>query len=238
MTTSEGQRARGATRVLTISATYGAGGAVAAPLLARRLGLPFADRLINPRGTTVGSEEQITQQELDDQPRSSLLDGLLLLGTAWSSVPATLDAQDSPERLRAAVETSIATFLDTGGAVILGRAAAAVIGRRAGAFHVRLDGPPERRARRGATWEGIGVDVARAHLTKTDVARARYVQRLYGRDPADAKLYHLVLDSTVISLDALVELVAAAAEAAWGYDDSKLQSDIDTMRDKLTQSPA
>jgi cytidylate kinase len=225
------------TRVLTISATYGAGGAVAAPLLAERLGLPFADRLINPLGPSpAASKEQITEEELAGQPRSSLLEGLLLLGTAWS-IPAMPDTSDSPERLRSAVETSIAELLDSGGAVILGRAAAVVIGRRPGAFHVRLDGPAERRAMRGAAWEGVDLDTARAHLTKTDVPRSRYVQRLYGRDPADPALYHLMLDSTVITLDSLVDLIATAAEAAWGYDDSKLHADIARMRARLAAPP-
>jgi cytidylate kinase len=223
------------TRVLTISASYGAGGAVAAPLLARRLGLPFADRLLNPLGPSpAASKEQITKEELADQPRRQLLEGLLLLGSAWS-IPATRDAQDSPERLRTEVETSIAELLNSGGAVILGRAAAVVIGRRSGAFHVRLDGPPERRARRGAAWEGVTIEEARAHLTKTDVARTRYVQRLYGRSPDDPSLYHLVIDSTVVTLDALVELVATATEAAWGYDDSKLPDDIAEMRARMSQ---
>jgi cytidylate kinase len=189
------------TRVLTISADVRRR-ARAAPLLAQRLGLPFADRLLNPLGPSpAASKEQITKEELADQPRSQLLEGLLLLGTAWS-IPATSDAQDSPERLRSEVERSIAELLDAGGAVILGRAAAVVIGRRSGAFHVRLDGPQERRARRGAAWEGVTVDEARTHLTKADVARARYVQRLYGRDPGDPALYHLIVDSTVITLDA------------------------------------
>jgi cytidylate kinase len=223
-------------RVLTISATYGAGGAVAAPLLARRLGLPFADRLLNPLGASPKpSGEGISNEELADQPRSPVLEGLLLLGTAWT-IPATRDTQDSPERLRTAVESSITELLDSGGAVILGRAAAVVIGRRLGAFHVRLDGPPERRARRGAAWEGIALESATAHLTKTDTARTRYVQRLYGRDPADPALYHLVLDATVMSLDAVVSLIATAAESAWNYDDTNLQRDIAATRARLDEA--
>jgi cytidylate kinase len=221
-------------RVLTISATYGAGGAVAAPLLARRLGLPFADRLLNPLGTTA-TGEVISNEELADQPRSPTLQGLLLLGTAWS-IPATRDAQDSPERLRGAVESSITQLIDSGGAVILGRAAAVVIGRRRGAFHVRLDGPPERRARRGAEWEGVTLNVAKAHMTKTDIARARYVQRLYRRDPADPALYHLVLDSTVVSFDAVVALIATAAESAWGYRETELPGEIAEARVRLERS--
>jgi cytidylate kinase len=98
---------------------------------------------------------------------------------------------------------------------------------------VRLDGPVERRARRGAAWEGIDVDEALAHLTKTDAARSRYVRRLYGRDAADPSLYHLVLDSTVVSFATLIELIATTAEAAWGYDDATLGADIDGIRSRL-----
>ena len=41
--------------------------------------------------------------------------------------------------------------------------------------------------------------------------RAVYVQQFYGVDAGDASLYDLVIDSTVIGLDACVELIALAA---------------------------
>ena len=43
---------RPTSRIVTVSATYGSGGSVVAPQLAKRLGLPFADRLIPARGST------------------------------------------------------------------------------------------------------------------------------------------------------------------------------------------
>ena len=46
-----------------------------------------------------------------------------------------------------------------------------------------------------------------------DKARTAYVRRLYRCDPADASLYHLVLDSTAIPLDTVIELIVAAARA-------------------------
>ena len=39
------------------------------------------------------------------------------------------------------------------------------------------------------------------------------MRRLYRTDPADPSLYHLVIDSTAIPLDAVVELILAAARA-------------------------
>ena len=40
-----------------------------------------------------------------------------------------------------------------------------------------------------------------------------YVRRLYRCDPADPSLYHLVIDSTAIPLDTVIELILTAARA-------------------------
>ena len=65
----------------------------------------------------------------------------------------------------------------------------------------------------GALIEGISEEHARARLRAADKARTAYVRRLYRCDPADACLYHLVLDSTAIPLDTVVELIVTAARA-------------------------
>lgn len=221
-------------RVLTISATYGAGGVAAAPLLARRLRLPFADRLLDPRGASAQpSEERLTDAELNEEPPSMLLRSLALLGATWNLPPAGGE-QDSPERLRGAIEASIQDLVKGGGAVILGRAAAVVLGRRPGAFHVRLDGPPEQRARRGAAWEGVDLATGRDRLAKADAVRNRTVQRLYGRDLSDPSLYHLVIDATALNLDPLLDVIVSAAEATWGYDETRLEDDVAALRARLT----
>ena len=46
-----------------------------------------------------------------------------------------------------------------------------------------------------------------------DRARIEYVRRAYGVDGMDPALYHLMLDSTALSLDACVELIVAASQA-------------------------
>ena len=107
-------------------------------------------------------------------------------------------------------ETGIRRLLAGGGGVILGRAAAAVLGKDRG-FHVRLDGPVARRAAQGAVIEGISEEQARDRLRAADKARDAYVRRLYRCDPADASLYHLVIDSTAVPLDTVIELILVAA---------------------------
>jgi cytidylate kinase len=50
-------------------------------------------------------------------------------------------------------------------------------------------------------------------LRVADKARTAYVRRLYRVDPADAALYHLVIDSTAMPLDTVIELILVAARA-------------------------
>ena len=195
-------------RIVTISATYGTGGSVIGPQLAQRLGVPFADRLIPARDApapAVGTE-QVTDAERLQISRSRFLARLALL-TGGLGLPVP-HPEDMTDPVRQRVEQSIHDLVEAGGAVILGRAAAVVLAGHRRAFHVRLDGPDERRAARAMTIEGIDAATARARLLETDRARARYVDRLYGHDPADQRLYHLVMDSTMFA-------TAAAAEAFW-----------------------
>ncbi len=53
-------------------------------------------------------------------------------------------------------------------------------------------------------------------LRQFDRAHAEYARRFYGADLRDSSLYHLMLDSTAIELDACTELIAAAARALTG----------------------
>jgi cytidylate kinase len=224
------------TRIVTISAGYGAGGAAVAPMLAERLGLPFADRLIKAHGHSERIAEGVTEAELDEEPRGALVRSLALLSPTWNLPTAPEEPEDVPERMREAVEESLRSIIEGGGGVILGRGAAACIGRkRTWAFHVRLDGPVERRAARGALWEGIDTNAAMARLEETDTARARYTQRLFNRDPSDPSLYHLVVDSTVLTMESCVDVLAVAAQDYWAYDDSSLPAAIARARQRLAR---
>ena len=61
--------------------------------------------------------------------------------------------------------------------------------------------------------EGISEEQARERLRAADKARDAYVRRLYRCDPADPSLYHLMIDSTAMPLDTVIELIITAARA-------------------------
>ncbi|HEY2052854.1 MAG TPA: cytidylate kinase-like family protein [Solirubrobacterales bacterium] len=200
--------------VITISATYGAGGSVIGPALARRLEVPLLARVTASPDALAHRREEL--ESLSPEERRTI-PVHRLLASLTAAVPAgpTMSppsARHQDEELHRQNDAEIADFLAAGGGVILGRAAAVVLGKH-GAFHVRLDGPKDRRAIQGATIEGVDLEEARVRLRAGDGARSAFVRRLYRVDPADASLYHLVIDTTAVPLEVAVELILGAARS-------------------------
>jgi Cytidylate kinase-like family len=205
-------------RVLTISATYGAGGSVVAPAAAARLQLPFFDRLLHGPDTRRAEAimERLSDEERRHAPPGRLAATLAHL-SAGLGIPVPDERDLNPrEVLRRSVTASISNIVASGGGVILGRGGAVVLAGQPFAFHVRLDGPPERRLAQAMALAGIDPATAERQLRETDRAREAYVRQFYGVDARDATLYHLVIDSTVLPLDLCVDLIALAARARAG----------------------
>ena len=144
-----------AVRLITVSATYCAGGNVVAPALAQRLGLPFLQRVTTTEGEAALAapcHERLVAGEGEDHAVHRLL-ASFTYSMPVGPTQSPLSARHQDEDLRRSAEAGIHGLLADGG-VILGRAAAVVLGRDRG-FHVRLDGPPRPPIIQGATVEGI-----------------------------------------------------------------------------------
>lgn len=196
-------------RIVTVAAGYGAGGSVVAPAVAAALAVPFLDRAVVGYEPVVPAGETATEEERTGGLWTRVLGALAQMPTD-AGPPAPLSVGDD-ELLRRRAEARLQQFVDGGEGVILGWAGALVV---PDAFHVRLTGPPDARVRQGMRIEGtIGEAEARRRLEDTDRIRSLYWKRLYKRDFADLGLYHLVVDSTAIDLDAVTEIVVAGARA-------------------------
>jgi cytidylate kinase len=201
--------------LVTLSASYGAGGSWVGPALAERLGVPFVDRVI-PTQVAERLAVPLEDAHRRDEAVSGWLDRLLMSLVPLASVYGGAAPEPMPvgdRSFREATEQVIAERAASGAAVILGRAAALVLRDDARALHVRLDGPRAARVAQAMRVEGIDRGTADRRMRETDRARDAYVRQLYGTEPYDPALYHLVVDSTAIDLDACVELIAVAAEA-------------------------
>ena len=197
--------------LVTISASYGAGGSQIGPAVAERLGVEFLDRAIPTRvADRLGCS-------LDDAfaHDESLGDAIGRLASSFALLPELAGAMVQAgvfagEDYRRETETLIREHASEGGAVILGRAAAVILRDHPDALHVRLDGPPQRRVAQAMELEGFTKSDAERLRRDGDRAREAYVRHFYGRDARDPALYHLVIDSTALSTETVVEVIAAA----------------------------
>lgn len=201
-------------RVIAVSASYGAGGSVVAPLVAERLGVTYLDRAVAARDSQRMEEEvreaAVSEEELERGLWQRIISALASTPSELSPVTETAEHPDRAVRQEA--EARLRSFAARGaGGVVLGWAAAAVLPE---AYRVRLDGPAERRLLQGMAIEDLDEDTARRRLEKTDGVRQLYWRRLYQRDWRDPGLYHLSIDTTVLELETVADLIVRAATAA------------------------
>src|SRR5579864_9123947 len=106
-----------AVRLITVSAAYGAGGSVVAPALARRLGLPFLQRVTTSEGHPAEPgpcDEQLTEEEVKATPVHRLLASFTeAMPAGPTQSPPSTHHQD--RHLRGHGEAGIQRLLAVGG---------------------------------------------------------------------------------------------------------------------------
>lgn len=203
-----------AVTIVTMSASYGAGGSAIGPRVAERLGVPFVDRAVPvavARELDISVEEASAVEENSSSRLWSVLAGLAPLGNGMTAfVPPEQGPSES--ELIAHTEMQIRRLADDGGGVLLGRAAAVVLADHPDAVHIRLDGAPAGRIEAAMRQHDIDRDAASAAQKTNDKVRSGYVTHHYGVDPADPSSYHLVLDTTRLDWETTEELIVAAVQ--------------------------
>jgi len=199
--------------VVTVSAAYGAAGAEVSRAVAERLGLPFHDRAI-PAQVAGRLGVPVSEAEANDE---NVVRGLwrlvASLGTMPDPVGGVLPTSTLPDAraYREQTERVLSEIADGAGGVVLGRAGALVLGERPDALHIRLDGPREARLEAAIARSGRSREDVIREMEANDRSREAYVRHFYRCDPSAAEHYHLVIDSTALPVETVVELVLTAA---------------------------
>ncbi len=212
---TESDRSAVTATVVTISATYGAGGSVIGPAVAGQLGLPFVDRAIPAavaQSLAIPLEEALTRDDRSESGIRRVIASFAQPAALTGAMAVPLGPVGESHDYKSHCEAAIHSLAERGG-VVLGRAGAVVLSDRPGALHVRLDGPVDARVARSMHAEGIDEETARCRQKENDAGRSAYVNNLYRVKPEDPSLYHLILDSTAIGDDACVEIITVAARA-------------------------
>jgi hypothetical protein len=201
--------------VVTFSAAYGAAGAEVAPAVAERLGLPFHDRAIAAQVAGRLGVPVAEAEANDETVVRGLWRLVASLGTMPDPVGGVLPTSSLPDAraYRQQTERVLEEIAAGAGGVVLGRAGAMVLRDRPDVLHVRLDGPRDRRLAAAVERSGRPLEELRREMAANDRTREAYVRHFYRCDPAEARHYHLVVDSTALPVETIVDLVVTAARA-------------------------
>jgi cytidylate kinase len=188
--------------IVTVAAEHGAGGDLVAPRVAEALGVQFLDRALpaSLRATDEGVERP-----------NGLVASLARASSMFAGEPVERMDLDEGER-----RAELAEFMarsSTAGGVLLGRGGMILLADAPGALHVLLAGDLDGRVARVVERDGISREEARRRVRSQDRARLDYARRAFSVDSGDRELYHLVIDTIALGIDAAVELVVAASRA-------------------------
>ena len=127
------------------------------------------------------------------------------------------DIADELFGLRPATWTVIEQTADTvlklaelGHVILIGRGAHVITARLPHVLHVRLVAPLERRLEQCRRSYGMSEREARAFCVREDTGRERYLRKHFKADVNDPLLYHLIINTGLVSFDESARLIAEA----------------------------
>lgn len=201
-------------RAVTISREYGSGGGEIAARLATRLGWKLVDHEVVvevARALGVTEAEAEAHDEHAENLVARVLYGLSALPSpVASTMPVSLSADSDVYDVarRKVVEGAV----NVGQAVIVGRGAQVLLEARRDVLHVRIVAPLKQRIEYVMRREGLDHAAAETRIRTKDRDRVRFLLIEHHRDPSDAHLYDLVVNTAVLDLDSAVDLLALALE--------------------------
>src|SRR6266699_907095 len=199
-------------RAITISREYGSGGGEIARRLAKRRGRGLIDheaviRVAQELGVT--EAEAAVHDEYAEGLVSRILSSMQAVDPAmYAAGPVSLTT--NAHEYHKALEKVVTSAATAGHVVIVGRAAQVILAGQRDVLHVRVVASIEQRVPYVMLREGLDQDAARKRIQTKDRDRVRYLQTQYRVHPADPHLYDLVLNSNIIDLDSIVDLINLA----------------------------
>lgn len=199
--------------VVTINELYGAGGSYVGARVAEKLGVPYAGLAFSSEDLERASSSNPKVLAEDTTGRTRRwLHSFSWQGMDVNVATASGDAQVGTNLVHKNIAEVMGLVKGFGG-VVLGRDATAILGRMRGAVHISMIGEVEDRVARAAADHGISPEIAAQRQVREDRMRPRMSRTLMAWEPTDIGRYHLIVDSSQMSLDEAVEEIVAAVEA-------------------------
>jgi cytidylate kinase len=97
-----------------------------------------------------------------------------------------------------------------GNVVLIGRGAHVITSKLAHVFHVRLVGSLEKRVRRLQELNDLSSKAAAELAHREDLGRQRYLKKYFNKDIEDPLLYHVVINTDLISYEEAARMISLA----------------------------
>lgn len=196
-------------RAVTLSRSAGSGAYRIAELLAERL--TAADQ--KAPCTWAVFDGNLIERVLEDHQQSPRLAGRFpedRLSEIDGFMDELFGLRPTPEAIVQQTSETILKLCTLGNVIIIGRGGNIVARRLPGVFHVRLHGSLETRVRRVVENRGMTPEAALAWIKQGDLGRQRYLRHYFDADINDPLLYHLILNTDLVSAETASELIGAA----------------------------
>jgi cytidylate kinase len=110
------------------------------------------------------------------------------------------------------VRRTVLSAYDRGNIVIVGRGGQAILKDKPGVLHVRVIAPPEVRIQRLRSQGIAGIAKIKVTIEQKDRATAEYLKRFFNIEWDDPALYHLVLNTGLLDIDAAAQIIAESVQ--------------------------
>ncbi len=211
--------------VVTISRQVGSGGDEIAARVCEVLGYRYFDKQVMIEAAAAAglgeaevvdfSEERYRVQDflsrlLQSRPRT--VRQLLVREEAHKLIDTLTSRQMDEAQCVDLIRYAITSVCEQGDIVIVGRGGQAVLQGKPGVLHVRVVAPLEERIYRLRERGVSGVSELKLTIAERDRASAEYLKRFFGISWDDPALYHMILNTGQLALDAAARIIASAVE--------------------------
>ena len=204
--------------IITISRQFGAGGSEVARRVAATLDWSLVDNEVVDK---VAQRAGLSPAEVaaHDERAPGFIERLAQ--TLASSSPDVITTDETPmparteQKLARLTEKVVAEIADQDKVVMVGRAAPAVLARLTGTLHVKVVAPRDWRISVVARRLGVDLKHAEKTLNDADDNRRRYHKQYYARDWDDPCNYDMVLNTSALGFEEVVEVIVGRAKWRW-----------------------
>lgn len=192
--------------VITISREFGSGGYEIGQKLAKKLGVTFYDKQLEPMEAEESGLPISFIRAHEKRMAHNVVYDFLTAGYAMYN-------EDLPpmEKLFAA-QTKILRRIAASdeNCIIMGRCSDYILYKDPNSFRIFIHAPTDYRAQKVAAEKNISLEQAYQDVERTDVGRARHYEQFANREWGNTKYYNLAIDTSLYGIDHSVELIENA----------------------------